>query len=91
MVEGIDEGEVDVLVEEVEDKIFLVDVGEIDEGGIVDGFYDLEFFLFFEEAGLVLGLEEVFDFDVEGVVVGAKGVDVVGNLYDGFNHVFILL
>ena len=44
LVEGIDEGEVDVLVEEVEDKIFLVDVGEIDEGGIVDGFYDLEFF-----------------------------------------------
>ena len=39
----------------------------------------------------MLGLEEVFDFDVEGVVVGAEGVDVVGNLYDGFNHVFILL
>ena len=41
----------DVLVEEVEDKIFLVDVGEIDEGGIVDGFYDLEFFSFLRGGG----------------------------------------
>ena len=41
----------------MENKIFLVDLGEIYERGVMDGFYDLEFFLFFEEVGKMVGLQ----------------------------------
>ena len=41
----------------MKNKVFLIDLDEVDKRGVMDSFDDLEFFLFLLEVGEVIGLE----------------------------------